>query len=154
MLCRFIICLIFKLFLVVCVPGHKLVQPGPPEFCLKTNSFHINDEYHKEVPSPEESDIPVCQSWKEYSCCTRALTDTLSHSKTQGLYNFTRELCGRPLSPLCAEYFRVRTRTVRYLPMVTLHYGEKVIKCIPKGVNVQGAHTHIYTDSMQRHHKI
>ena len=100
------------------MPGQELIRPGPPNFCFMTKSFHVNVQYHKDVPSPEGSDLPECQSWKESSCCTLALTETLSgRNKTQGLYNFSHELCD-PISPRCAEYLRVRTIAVRYLAMV------------------------------------
>ena len=114
MFCRVII----YLTLVVSVPGQELTQPGPPNFCFKTKSFHVNDQYHKEAPSPEGSDPPECQSWKESSCCTLALTETLSnHRKVEGLYNFSHELCDL-ISPPCAEYLRVCTIEVRYLAVV------------------------------------
>ena len=87
--------------------GEELIQPGPPDSCFKINSVHKNEVYHKNVPSPEASDLPECQSWKELSCCTHALTETLSHSKTRGINNLTYDLCGT-LSPRCGEYFRVR----------------------------------------------
>lgn len=102
MFIRVIVCLT----LVVCVAGQELTQPGPPNFCFK-NEFHVNDQYHKDVPSPEGSDLPECQSWMESSCCTLALMETLSNrSKVEGLYNFSHQLCS-PISSGCAEYLRV-----------------------------------------------
>ena len=96
------------LTLVVGVPGQELTQPGPPNFCFK-NAFHVNDQYHKDAPSSEGSDLPECQSWKESLCCTLALMETLGNrSKVEGLYNFSHELCA-PISPGCAEYLRVCT---------------------------------------------
>ena len=112
--------IIVCLTLLLVVAGQELTQPGPPDFCFKT-SFHINDQYHKDVPSPEGSDFPECQSWKESSCCTLALAETLnSKGKVHGLYNFSHELCDRlhpMISPPCAEFLRVCTITVRYLTM-------------------------------------
>ena len=104
--------IIVCLTLLLVVRGQELTQPGPPDFCFKT-SFHINDQYHKDVPSPEGSDFPECQSWKESSCCTLALAETLnSKGKVQGLYNFSHELCEDNISPGCAEFLRVCTITV------------------------------------------
>ena len=100
----YVICLTFSVFFLVV--GEELIQPGPPESCFKT-SFHVNDQCHKDVPSPEGSHFPECQSWKESLYCTLALAETLSNKgKAQGLYNFSHELCGN-ISPGCAEYLRV-----------------------------------------------
>ena len=105
-------CIIYLtlLLLVAFVQGQKLIQPGPPDSCFKTKSIHRIDRYYKDVPSPEGSDFPVCQSWKESSCCTRALAEELSHSKTGGLYN---------LSPVCAKYLRVCV--IAFIAIVTFH---------------------------------
>ena len=105
MLHKFIICLILLLLDAV-VQGQELIQPGPPDTCFMTKWIHRNDRYHKDVPSPEGSDFPVCQSWKESSCCTRALAEELSRSETGGLYNLSRDLCGA-ISSGCAKYLRV-----------------------------------------------
>ena len=104
MLHKFIICLILSL--LVFALGQEFIQPGPPDLCLKAKSIHINEQYHKEVPSPEGSDFPECQSWKEYSCCTQALTEILHRNRVIGLYNFSHVLCGGT-SPLCEEYLLV-----------------------------------------------
>ena len=113
MFIKFIICLIL-LLLEVFVQGEELIQPGPPDVCFKTKSYHINDRYHKDVPSPQGSDFPECQSWKESSCCTRALAEELSsRSKTLEIYNFRKDLCGT-ISPPCAEYLRVCKLAERY----------------------------------------
>ena len=105
MLCHITVCLI----LLFVVAGEELVQPGPPDSCFKT-SFHINDEYHKDVPSPEGSEFPECRSWNKSSCCTLALAETLKErGKVQGLYNFSHDLCDQNISASCAEYLRVCT---------------------------------------------
>ena len=79
------------------------------------SSYTTLMKYHKDVPSPEESDLPECQSWKKSStCCTHDLTVALNQSKTVGLYNFTHDLCGS-LSPECAQYLRVCKIAQRYL---------------------------------------
>ena len=113
MFCKFIICLIL-LLLVMFVQGEEVIQPGLPDFCFKTKLYHINDSYHKDVPSPQGSDFPECQSWKESSCCTRALAEELSsHGKTLGLYDFRKDLCGA-ISPPCAEYLGVCKLAEKY----------------------------------------
>ncbi len=100
---------IICLTLLLVVAGEDLIQPGPPDSCFRT-SFHINNEYHKDVPSPEGSGFPECQSWKESSCCTLALAEALSNrGKVHGLYNFSHELCDQNISAGCAEYLRVCT---------------------------------------------
>ena len=71
-----------------------------------TVSGVINDHYNKDVRLPEGSDFPECQSWKESSCCTHALVEIVSRSKTLALYNFSKDLCGT-ISPACAEYLVV-----------------------------------------------
>ena len=96
----------------------ELIQPGPPDSCFKTKFIHRIDRYHKDVPSPEGSDFPDCQTWKELSCCTLALTEKISHSRTLALYNFTKDLC-HPISPRCAEYLGVRKNI-----SITFHYCE------------------------------
>lgn len=117
--------IIICLTLLFVVAGEELAQPGPPDSCFKT-SFHINDEYHKDVPSPEGSEFPECQSWKESSCCTLALAETLSkRGKVQGLYNFSHDLCDQNISAACAEYLRVCT--------IAVVMGKTLvaIKCMP-----------------------
>ena len=93
------------LVLVLSVQGQEVVQPGPPDFCIKT-SFHRNEQYHKDVPSTEMAEFSECSSWQNLSCCTQALTESIGRSMFMGLYNWSYNLCGN-LSTACAKYMRV-----------------------------------------------
>ena len=62
------------------------MQPGPPEFCHKTD-YHYDSLYHKDTPSPEDKDFPKCTSWQHSSCCTHTLADEVSRfADGVGLY--------------------------------------------------------------------
>ena len=121
-----------RLFIFVCfalldqilVQGQEQnhVQPGPPDFCIK-NDFHVKDQYHKDAPSPETNALQTCQSWQNLSCCTNTLTVTLSSlNNSQGIYNFTYDLCGT-LSPNCAKFMRVSSIPVKPVIVKTFIYG-------------------------------
>ena len=89
----------------ILVWGHQhdsLVQPGPPDFCLK-------GPYHKPVPSVEEQDeFQECLSWwQDVSCCNATLMESISLHKARELYNFSWDLCG-PLSPQCEKFIKVK----------------------------------------------
>ena len=109
------------LLLVVFVQGQELIQPGPPDSCFKTTSIHRIDRYHKDTPSPQGREFPECQSWKESSCCTLALTKIISRSKTQAIYSFSKDLCG-PISPRCADYLVVHKNLIVHLATLPFHY--------------------------------
>lgn len=104
---KFIISAIL-LFWIMNVQAQQVVQPGPPDFCPKT-SFHRNDQYHKDAPSPGMGDFPNCSSWKNLSCCTQALSEALSRNMSMGLYNWSYIPCG-PISDKCARFMRVSVR--------------------------------------------
>ena len=59
------------LLVVVLVEGQTAnqVQPGPPDFCIK-NSYHVDDQYHKDNPSREVDTLQTCASWQNLSSCT------------------------------------------------------------------------------------
>ena len=90
---------------VMMVLGEHLVQPGPPDFCIKDSSRQ-NDKYHKAVPSPEMGELRNCSAWQNLSCCTQALAEDLSRNPFMGLYNWSHNVCGS-LSPKCAEFMKV-----------------------------------------------
>ena len=90
---------------VMMVLGEHLVQPGPPDFCIKDSSRQ-DDKFHKYVPSPEMGDLHNCSAWQNLSCCTQALAEELSRNLTMALYNWTHDVCGN-LSTKCAEFMKV-----------------------------------------------
>ena len=96
------------------------IQPGPPDFCHK-GPFHVEDAFHKDTPSPEDSSFQECLSWQDLSCCTHALTVEIQRHENQGLYNWTYDTCGS-LSPECAKYLKVSV-TLYVLLTITIDYG-------------------------------
>ena len=142
MLHKLIVCQILLLLdHVLFALGQELIQPGPPDFCFKTKSVHTNDQYHKDIPSPQGSDFPECQSWKEYSCCTRALTETLHRNRDIGLYNFSHVLCGT-ISPLCEEYLLVCKIAIKINQLANFHVASIIIAIIINLIFTERAHTH------------
>ena len=81
--------------------GMKHVSPGPPKHCLM-------GPYHKDAPSVEAGQFQECHSWMQgKSCCTVALTESISLYKALQLYNgYSWDLCST-LSPSCEGYIKV-----------------------------------------------
>ena len=107
----FITCLtlLFMVVTVVFVEGQDQVQPGPPDYCIRSEN-HFFHHYHKDTPSPEGNDFRECTSWQNSSCCTHALADDFSSLATQqGVYSFSFAHC-EPVSSKCARYLKVKLR--------------------------------------------
>ena len=102
---KFFIISVTLLLSVMMVLGEHLVQPGPPDFCIK-DSTRQNDKYHKDVPSPEMGDLRNCSAWQNLSCCTQTLAEDLSRNPTMDIYNWSYSVCGA-ISNECAEFMKV-----------------------------------------------
>ncbi|XP_052226595.1 folate receptor gamma-like isoform X2 [Dreissena polymorpha] len=59
---------------------------------------------HKDKPTPEAELFQKCTPWKDRSCCTKEITESLHINATW--YNFNWNHCPQPLSPKCKGRFQ------------------------------------------------